>query len=379
MELGNISPESLVALAPPSPDDRRAAIAYHIEALEELADPPARGEGWTAFSRKLFLIVLAETGRVTTACDYCCLSKQSAYALRARDAVFAAGWDAACELARTPLADALYEQAVDGLTETVTRDDGHTITRHRFDSRLSIAVLHRLDRRCERAADRGSPHLGAVRQWGDFIGAIGSDDHARAQAILAPAETAQLSQPSQPGAASTPAIDHVWWDENEEEWRTDFLAPPGFDGYEAEDQLPYERSLTDEERELVERNCAANNLADRGEEEAKRDAFFAALRAADAGEAPAPHDSGLELGAVFVAAADEQADEPEEEPEKGDSGVEPPGPGPAPPRRSGKRGKRAGKKPAPRRRRRDPGPECPGNADDERGQAEQTGVGSGPG
>src|SRR5512139_2859899 len=68
-----------------------------------------RRDGWTPFARKLFLQVLSETGRVKLACDYCRLSTQSAYALRHRDPLFAAGWDAACELARTPLEDALYE------------------------------------------------------------------------------------------------------------------------------------------------------------------------------------------------------------------------------------------------------------------------------
>lgn len=44
-----------------------------------------RRDGWTPFARRLFLQVLSETGRVTLACEYAQLSKQSAYALRARD------------------------------------------------------------------------------------------------------------------------------------------------------------------------------------------------------------------------------------------------------------------------------------------------------
>ena len=81
---------------------------------------PSRRDGWTPFARRLFLEVLAETGRVSRACEYAQLTKQSAYALRARDPLFAASWDAACELARAPLADALYERALDGVTETIT-------------------------------------------------------------------------------------------------------------------------------------------------------------------------------------------------------------------------------------------------------------------
>jgi hypothetical protein len=129
-----------------------------------------RRDGWTPFARRLFLEVLAETGRVSLACEYCGLSKQSAYALRARDPVFATSWDAACEIARAPLADALYEKAIDGVTDTITRDGEVVATRHRFDSRLSIAVLHRLDKRCDRAAETGAHHLALGAPLGRMVG-----------------------------------------------------------------------------------------------------------------------------------------------------------------------------------------------------------------
>ncbi len=120
--------------------------SYEPEALDasEITDTPVpsdaegaititRRDGWTPFARRLFLEVLAETGRVTLACEYARLTKQSAYALRARDPLFAAGWDAACELARAPLADALYEQAIEGVTDTITRNGEVVAERHRFD------------------------------------------------------------------------------------------------------------------------------------------------------------------------------------------------------------------------------------------------------
>jgi hypothetical protein len=92
-----------------------------------------RRDGWTPFARRLFLEVLGETGRVTLACEYAGLTKQSAYALRNRDPLFASGWDAACELARAPLADALYDQAIKGVTETITRDGQVVAERRRLD------------------------------------------------------------------------------------------------------------------------------------------------------------------------------------------------------------------------------------------------------
>ena len=127
--------------------DRRDLIAHHMAALEDLIDPEGRSDGWTPAARMGFLRLVAEHGRVSHACQCIGLSKQSVYSLRARDPLFATGWDAACQLSRMPLADTLYEQAADGLTDTITRDDGRIVTRHRIDTRLSIAVLNRLDRR----------------------------------------------------------------------------------------------------------------------------------------------------------------------------------------------------------------------------------------
>ena len=277
MEHANISPQPPFLLQTDVPQDRAAAIAHHMAALEQLAEP--RGDGWTPFCRKLFLSVLAETGRVTAACDCCRLSKQSAYALRTRDPIFAVGWDAACELARIPLADALYEQALDGITDTITRDDGHTITRHRHDGRLSIAVLNRLDRRCDRAAEQGSTHLGAVAHWDEYMAAVGEDDSNAAAALLAAGVPAKLSQPSQPAALPGVEVERVWWDEKAGEWRTDFPVPLGFTGFVADEDDAFQRELTPAELAIVQRSIDANDLAELEDEEAGRDTFFAALAA----------------------------------------------------------------------------------------------------
>lgn len=67
----------------------------------------------------------------------------------------------------------------------------------------------------------------------------------------------------------------VWWDEDREAWRTDFPAPPGFDGDESDptyDIDDYERDLTRAEEEILA-------LRD---EEARRPYREAATRARDA-------------------------------------------------------------------------------------------------
>ncbi|MEO6248810.1 MAG: hypothetical protein ABIO85_09575 [Sphingomicrobium sp.] len=167
-----------------APLDRNEQIAFHIAQLEALTDHDA--PGWTAFARRLFLTTLAETGRVSTACQHTGLARAGAYALRSRDRLFAAGWDAAASIARNELADRLHEQALDGITDTLTRDDGRQLTRHRHDTRLSIAVLHRLDKRCDRAELLGAPHHGLEANWDAFTAAIGAGDEAAAHALAFP-------------------------------------------------------------------------------------------------------------------------------------------------------------------------------------------------
>lgn len=110
-----------------------------------------RHDGWTPERRRIFLETLAECGTVQDACRAAGMSPASAYALRQRasGALFALGWAAALRHARERLADELLSRAMHGCTETVERGD-EVITRHRFDNRLSMAVLTRLDREAEK-------------------------------------------------------------------------------------------------------------------------------------------------------------------------------------------------------------------------------------
>lgn len=121
----------------------------------------ARRDGWTPDCRRAFLSALAEGHTVTDACRTVGLSPSSAYQLRNRadGADFAIGWDAASLIARTALSDALLVRAVHGQTESVTRPDGTMVERHRFDNRLGVSMLRRLDR----LAESDSPVTQAAR------------------------------------------------------------------------------------------------------------------------------------------------------------------------------------------------------------------------
>lgn len=101
---------------------------------------------WTAERKVRFLHRLAEKGDVRSACAGVGLSRQSAYVLRRRDALFALGWDAALVLARRHVEEVLAVRALDGVEEAVFYHGEQVAVRRRFDARLLLAHLARLDR-----------------------------------------------------------------------------------------------------------------------------------------------------------------------------------------------------------------------------------------
>src|SRR3954454_25119857 len=161
------------AVSPQFSPERLADVAASLlrdpdalaESIGSLAPDGTRGDGWTPFARKLFLQVLADTGRVGLALSYAGLTKQSANALRNRDPLFAAGWDAAALIARNPLADEALEKSLDGITETVTpacQSPSSTVStsaatgpRKRLEAPGSGAPLGRISR----------PHRQGRRGW----------------------------------------------------------------------------------------------------------------------------------------------------------------------------------------------------------------------
>ena len=303
-----LTDETLDQLIDTLRSDPRALATF----VERATPDKGRTDGWTPFARRLFLEVLAETGRVSRACEYAQLTKQSAYALRARDPLFAASWDAACELARAPLADALYERAPDGVTETITRDGEVVAERHRHDSRLSIAVLHRLDRRCDRVVEQGSAHLPIVRHWDQWMTLVGRGEEQSARALLEDpvasnvegAPHGQFGQlplrenptPEEDKPQEIDLSDRCWKDEDGV-WMTNFPPPPDFDGYRIGDwrDHKYERACTDEEAAILEADEATAIADELTDEEALRDAWFRMLARDGDAQAPESPDVPCEL------------------------------------------------------------------------------------
>jgi len=124
----------------------------------EGCDPPAsaahqgepRHNAFTPQRQARFLHHLAVSGSVRAACARVALSPQAAYVCRRRCARFAAGWDAALVLARAHAEAVLAERALEGVEEAVFYHGEEIARRRRYDSRLLLAHLARLDRAAER-------------------------------------------------------------------------------------------------------------------------------------------------------------------------------------------------------------------------------------
>ncbi|MEI6643465.1 MAG: hypothetical protein WCL10_15635 [Novosphingobium sp.] len=120
---------------------------------------------FTAQRRVRFLHFLAQSGNVRAACEEVGVSPQSAYVHKRRDAAFAKGWDAALLLARDAAEEVLADRALNGSREMVFYRGEVVGSRVRFDTRLLLAHLARLDRHHEA---EGAPH-GIAARFDDYL------------------------------------------------------------------------------------------------------------------------------------------------------------------------------------------------------------------
>jgi hypothetical protein len=152
--------------------------------LELSKNTSRRTDGWSAVNQRAFLEAIAEGHGVDAACARVHLSATSAYAFRrtAKGAAFALGWRAASLVAREVVAETLLVRALAGQTDTYTRADGTTVTRHRHDNRLAMSLLARLDRQVEAASDSDARAARRVAQefdaYLDILGQDGAAVHA---------------------------------------------------------------------------------------------------------------------------------------------------------------------------------------------------------
>ncbi|WP_156451998.1 hypothetical protein [Novosphingobium sp. CCH12-A3] len=134
----------------------------------------------------LFLEHLSRHGQVRAAAQVAGVSQQTAYVRRRRDPAFAAAWDAALLHAREAAEQVLATRALHGTTETIWFRGEAVGERRRFDARLLLAHLARLDARAAQAP-REIHHLAedfdrmllALAEGADVAAATGFADPAQ--------------------------------------------------------------------------------------------------------------------------------------------------------------------------------------------------------
>ena len=250
------------------------SYAEHDPALTEIRNDYR----WTPQAQRAFLEALAYSGSVMRAAKEVSKSPRSAYDLRFRrdGAAFGLGWDAAILVSRYALSDMLMDRAVNGYEEVSSKQDDGTTMRGRFDNRLGMSLLGRLDRMADAQANKDSRsaqvHL-VVQDFESFLDLIERGGKGSEAALFfeargpAPAEprTAfdyELDRISVTDGAVPDMLDEepevaakrlsIWFDEDDNEWRTNYPKPEGDYGefvteagfFGDED---YERGLSDTE------------------------------------------------------------------------------------------------------------------------------------
>jgi hypothetical protein len=240
---------------------------------------------WTTACQRAFLEEMACTGSVISATKHVGKSARSAYQLRHRreGTAFRLGWDAAILISRATLGDMLMDRAIHGYEEmTVKQDDGSTL-RGKYDNRLGKGLLERLDRIAEKQAVAGSAAAQVqlvVQDFESFLdlverGGKGSEAAmffaAREDSPLPVIDTAiqcelaRISAAEAVQAQSAAPVDlidmepevaaaqlSVWYDGEEEQWKTNFPPCDARDADLVEEcglfgDADYERTLTDDE------------------------------------------------------------------------------------------------------------------------------------
>ena len=198
----------------------------------------------------IFCETLADTGIVVEACESAHMGVAGAYALRRRNPVFAAAWDAALTIARDKLADTLLARSIEGNSELSLRDGVIVGERQVIDNRLGLAILRRLDRLAEtglsvsasgpRGQNAPAPRTGPM-DWDLALNALRTsnpDDLAAALAMLKGREVEEVEGPGlfhgdddsdedEDEDEMFGLAERCWRDNEERVWMTDFPRPRG--------------------------------------------------------------------------------------------------------------------------------------------------------
>jgi hypothetical protein len=116
------------------------------DTLTETVDDCEFVRGWTRARKAIFLDTLANNGNVRAACKRVGLSREAAYRLRRRDPLFARIWAAAMVKAHDHSIEVLADRAIEGIEEPIYHRGELIGTRRKYDTRLLLAYIARLDK-----------------------------------------------------------------------------------------------------------------------------------------------------------------------------------------------------------------------------------------
>lgn len=162
---------------------------------------------------------LATCGNVRMACALSGISAMTAYRTRRRDSLFAEVWDRALALARDHAEAVLAVRALEGIAEPVFHRGEVVGHRRRYDSRLLLAHLARLDRRCEvldaRAA-HGAP--GDVEAFDLMLARLGGLDEGEGGLLSRGAHVEQAGAEAERAALEEAFAGDPWGGELEPDY-----------------------------------------------------------------------------------------------------------------------------------------------------------------
>lgn len=138
-------PPSHALTATDAPDAPEAAQGAQGAAVR-IVDPCALAPDLPRETLARFVACLSQWGNVRAAALQAGASRAHLYRMRRASAQFRDMWDAALVLARPQVEEVLADRALNGVQEVVYYHGEEVATRTRYDARLLLAHLGRLDR-----------------------------------------------------------------------------------------------------------------------------------------------------------------------------------------------------------------------------------------
>ncbi|HEX8257846.1 MAG TPA: hypothetical protein VF589_09435, partial [Allosphingosinicella sp.] len=198
----------------------------------------ARHDGWTPTRQREFVEALAICGCVVEAAARTGMTEQSAYRLRLRPDAgpFAAAWDAALVVGKTPLASIAWDRAINGTATPIFYKGEQVGERRHYSDKLLLHLLGNTELTGRRAAARDA----VLADWDGWMEGL---EHGFPQP-----EPQPEPEPEPDGPPQRIITGNYWMEDGI--WYTDKTPAPGYTGTIIGGCITRRRTL--DEKELAE-------------------------------------------------------------------------------------------------------------------------------